>query len=150
METNNFFTPQVIWFFMGLVLLLLELALPGLIVVFFGIGAWVTALCIILFHPDINIQILIFLVSSVLFLALLRKYLKKKFFHEDTSIVTTLEDEFIGKTGVAESKFSAGSTGRVHFKGTSWTAVSDSDIEIGEQVTILDKESIKLIITKKN
>ena len=36
--------PAVIWFLVGLGLLLLELALPGLVILFFGAGAWVTAL----------------------------------------------------------------------------------------------------------
>lgn len=149
METNNFFSPQVIWFLIGLVLLLLELALPGLIIVFFGIGAWITALCIVLFHPGIDFQIILFIISSILCLAVLRRYLKKKFFHEDKSVVNLLEDEFIGKYAIAETELLSGRQGRVEFKGTSWNAISDVDVKAGDQVKILNKESITLIVTKK-
>jgi membrane protein implicated in regulation of membrane protease activity len=147
---KDFLTSPVIWFFIGLVLLLLELALPGLIVIFFGIGAWITALAIILFHPDINVQIIIFLISSILSLALLRRYLKKKFFHEDKSEVITLEDEFIGKIGIADTDMKAGKKGRIQFKGSTWSAISDVDIESGSQVKVVNKESITLIVTKLN
>ena len=72
--------PAVIWFLVGLGLLLLELILPGLMILFFGTGAWVTALACVIFEPSLNWQILIFLVASLLGLVLLRKYLKKRFF----------------------------------------------------------------------
>ncbi len=147
---NILLTPPVIWFLIGLVFLLLELALPGLIIMFFGIGAWITAICILIFHPGLNIQIIIFLLSSILSLALLRKYLKKKFFHEDKTGVNTLEDEFIGKTAIAETNLVSGRQGRVDFKGTTWNAISDVDIKAGDQVKILNKDSITLIVTKIN
>ena len=34
----------LIWFLLGMVLLIAELAMPGIVLLFFGIGAWVTAL----------------------------------------------------------------------------------------------------------
>ena len=72
--------PAVIWFLIGLGLLLLELVLPGLVILFFGTGAWVTALVCAIADIRLNVQILIFLVASLLGLVLLRKYLKNRFF----------------------------------------------------------------------
>ena len=40
---KEFLKPELIWFLIGLVLLLMEFAIPGLVVLFFGIGAWVVA-----------------------------------------------------------------------------------------------------------
>ena len=40
---KDFLKPEVIWCLVGLVLLLLEFILPGLIIFFFGLGAWVVA-----------------------------------------------------------------------------------------------------------
>ena len=74
--------PAVIWFLIGLGLLLLDLALPGLVILFFGTGAWVTALVCALADISLNVQILIFLVASLLGLVLLRKYLKNRFFNK--------------------------------------------------------------------
>ena len=57
--------PAVIWFLVGLGLLLLELVLPGLVILFFGVGAWVTALVCAFTDISLNWQILIFLVASL-------------------------------------------------------------------------------------
>jgi membrane protein implicated in regulation of membrane protease activity len=149
MNLPEFLSPQVIWFIIGVVLLVLELALPGLIVMFFGVGAWITALAIILFHPGINIQILIFVISSILSLIILRRYLKKKFFSENRDNTNSLEEEFIGKIAIAEVDFKSGVRGKVAFKGTSWTAICDVDVLAGDQLVIKDKESIILMVTKK-
>ncbi|MBN2485796.1 MAG: NfeD family protein [Bacteroidales bacterium] len=149
MNLPEFFTPQVIWFIAGVALLLLELALPGLIVMFFGAGAWITSLSIIIFHPNINVQLFIFIASSVLTLLVFRKYLQKRFFSENRENANTLEDEFIGKVAVAEAGLKSGQPGKVSFKGTTWNAISDTDIAEGGQVVIKDKESITLLVTIK-
>jgi inner membrane protein len=149
MDMQEFFTPPVIWFLIGLVLLLLELAIPGLIVIFFGVGAWFTALCLKFFHIGINVQLFIFLTSSILSLVILRKYLKNKFFRENMSAINDLDDEFIGKTATTETALKTGTVGKIIFKGTTWNAISDSDIEVGKQVKITGKESITLHVTKK-
>jgi len=36
--TELFSKPEIIWFFIGLLLALLEFGIPGLIILFFGIG----------------------------------------------------------------------------------------------------------------
>lgn len=149
MNLPEFFTPQVIWFIIGVILLVLELALPGLIVMFFGIGAWITALAIILFHPGINTQLLIFVVSSVLSLLIFRRYLQKTFFSENRDNTNSLEEEFIGKTAIAEIDLISGIRGKVSFKGTTWPAICDTDVSAGEQVIIKEKDSITLLVTKK-
>lgn len=74
---------ELYWFLLGLALLLSELILPGFVIMFFGIGAWITALCILLgITENFNVQLLIFLGSSLLTLVLFRKrgqkYLDRK------------------------------------------------------------------------
>lgn len=150
MNLHEFFTPPVIWFLIGLVLLLLELVVPGLIIIFFGAGAWITALCLKLFNIGINVQLIVFLVSSLLCLALLRKYLKKRFFGEDNIKTGVLDDEFIGKTATSISELKTGLNGKVAFKGTIWNAISDTDVKANTPVKIIAKESITLHVTKQD
>ena len=145
---KELFTPPVIWFLIGLAFLLLELAIPGLIIFFFGLGAWVVALLFIFFEPGLTLQLLIFTVASILLLLLLRKSLKRKFFKEDQSTDASLEEEFVGKLAVAETDIKPGTNGRVSFKGTHWNATSDSVIKKGSRVKITGKESITLTVTK--
>ncbi len=140
--------PAIIWFLIGLGLLLLELALPGLVVLFFGIGAWITSLCHALFDISLNLQILIFLVSSLVLLVLLRKFLKRRFFDRKKDDTADQLEEFIGKKAIVISDFKNGS-GLVEFKGTRWTAECDVDVKEGDNVTITKKESLTLFVTPK-
>lgn len=148
MITSEFLTPAVIWFLIGLGFFLLELVVPGLIIFFFGLGAWVTSLCCVLFEPGLNVQLLIFVVTSVVSLLLLRKSLKHRFFNANSDDADVLEDEFIGKTAIAEEAIEKGMRGKVHFKGTLWTVIPDSDIAVGDKVKIVNKDSLTLNITK--
>ncbi len=147
MEIKELLTPPVIWFLIGLVLLLLELAIPGLIIFFFGIGAWIVALCLLIFDMGLTAQLLVFGITSILGLLLLRNILRKKFFKEVESNEGSLEEEFIGKIGTAETNLVAGKSGKITFKGTQWNAIADVDIKKGAQVKIIGKESITLKVT---
>ena len=136
--------PPVLWFIAGFILFLLEFALPGLILFFFAIGAWIVAILSLFIDLSLNNQLIIFLVSALLTIFLFRKWVKKivwirKFTNE-------IEDEFIGKTGKAETFIGPGQNGKVDFKGTSWDAQSQDTIEKGDTVTIIGNDSILLIV----
>ncbi len=138
-----FSDPAVIWFLIGLGLLVLELILPGLVILFFGVGAWVTAGVCAISDISLNWQISIFLAASLVGLALLRKYLKKRFFSKrDTEIQDQLE-EFVGQKARAVEVFTDG-VGKVEFKGTRWSAICDEPVSKGQWVTILSKDSLNL------
>lgn len=139
--------PAVIWFLIGLGLLLLELVLPGLVILFFGAGAWVTALVCAITDINLNWQILIFLLASLLGLVLLRKYLKRKFFGRADKEVADQLEEFIGRRAKALEDFKDG-TGRVEFKGTQWTAVCSDTVSKGDWVIIRSKDSLTFQVEK--
>ncbi len=143
-----FSDPAVIWFLVGLGLLLLELVLPGLVILFFGTGAWVTALVCALADISLNLQILIFLIASLLGLALLRKYLRKRFFNRKDEETGDQLEEFIGHQAKAVEEFKEG-IGKVEFKGAHWTARSDEPVSGGMWVTIVRKESLTLFVKPK-
>ena len=140
--------PAVIWFLIGLGLLLLELVLPGLVILFFGAGAWITALVCAFTDINLNFQILIFLVASLLGLVLLRSYLKKRFFGRKEKEIEDQLEEFIGKKAQAIEDFKDGS-GKVEFKGTRWSARCDIPVSEGEWVTIESKDSLTLNVKPK-
>ena len=73
---SEWLKPELIWFIAGLVMLLLEFAMPGLIIFFFGAGAILVAVICLFFDISVNAQLGIFLVSSLLLLRGLRRYLK--------------------------------------------------------------------------
>jgi inner membrane protein len=149
MSESIFARPEMIWFIIGLVLFLLELVVPGFVIFFFGIGAWVTALVCLISDPGINLQALIFGVVSVLALVGLRRIIQKKFFYSKDNRAEAVEDEFTGKEAVALVDFTSGNKGKVEFKGTTWQAESGSEIKAGQTVIIIEKQSFKLIVEPK-
>jgi membrane protein implicated in regulation of membrane protease activity len=141
--------PEVLWFFIGLVFLLFELFTPGFFFFFFGLGAWITAVVCLLGEPNLNVQIVLFVVTSVLSLIGLRKIIKRKLFYNNNDVSDHVEDEFTGKEAVAITDFGAEKTGKVDFKGTTWTSESAAEIKQGQKVIILSKDNFKLIVKPK-
>jgi len=137
-------SPIIIWFIVGLVLILMEFVIPGLVIVFFGVGAWVAAIFVWIF-PNMAfwVQMMIFTVFSVVTLVFLRRSLKKRFFADQEGADTEGVDDYIGKTAVVEKAIVDGD-GKVDYRGASWAAYADEDIPVGTKVEIVDKDSIKL------
>lgn len=129
----------------GLVLILLELAIPGLVLIFFGVGAWVTALVCLAFNIDLNTQLFIFLATSSISLALLRRLLKSRYMDRQLP-ESELEDEYIGQTAVAVTSFNAGDIGKVLFKGSHWEAIAEKAVTEGQRLKITGYKSIKLFV----
>jgi membrane protein implicated in regulation of membrane protease activity len=149
MSTSVFSRPELIWFIIGLVLFLLELILPGFVIFFFGVGAWITALLCLIANPGLNLQAIVFGVTSILSLILLRKMIQKRFFYSKEELSNQVEDEFSGKEAIALTDFNPGKNGKVEFKGTQWNAESESEITEGQRVIVKSKENFKLIVEPK-
>lgn len=138
-----------IWLLCGVIGLALELILPGLIVLFFGCGALLTGIATWI-SPSLQIegQLIVFVVSSVVLLLVFRKMLRNRFFNNSKESDDELADEYIGKTAVALTDFANGH-GEVEFKGSKWEALSADEIRKGDTVVISSRESIKLTVEKK-
>jgi membrane protein implicated in regulation of membrane protease activity len=142
---QSWFKPEVIWFLLGLILILLEFQIPGVITVFFGIGAWVTAFICLFLPIGPAFQLFIFLVVSILSLVLLRKWLKG-YFDNKSSDTGTLLNEFIGERAVVTEMITPTKRGKVEFHGSNWEAEAYEEIQLGTVVEIIDKKNITLIV----
>jgi membrane protein implicated in regulation of membrane protease activity len=141
-----FENPAIIWFLIGLALLLAELVMPGLIVIFFGVGAWVAGLAFLVFDLSFNSQLVVFMVTSLLSLLLFRKSLQQRWW-EKRHPVNELTDEFMGRTCQVTVPILPGpGGGKVNFKGTTWKALSNVEIPAGQTVRIIGKDSIILLV----
>ena len=143
---KEFLTPEVIWFLVGLVLLLMEFALPGLIIGFFGVGAWIVAIVCLATEIGINAQLGLFIASSVLSLLLLRRWIKGVFLgHTGSKQDLTHDlDEFVGQRAVVKEKIVPRVGGKVEFHGCNWEAQADGEIAEGTVVEIVSKDNITL------
>lgn len=149
MSTPFFSRPELIWFIIGLILFLLELVMPGFVIFFFGVGAWITALLCLISDPGINLQVIVFAVTSVLALVALRKVIQKKLYFARDGQAEIIEDEFTNREAVALVSFTRGEEGKVEFKGTTWKAESELPVKEGEKVIIRSKDNFKLIVEPK-
>ncbi len=145
----NILNISVIWVLIGFAFFLLEFVIPGFILFFFGVGAWIVALLSFFFDIDLNIQIFLFIASSGLSVVFFRKWVRAKL-GSYAEVPMVLEDEFIGKRAVAETSFGMGKHGKVTFKGTSWDAETEDEIAAGEDVVITATRSIVLIVKSTN
>jgi membrane protein implicated in regulation of membrane protease activity len=143
---KDFLQPEIIWFLVGLALLILEFILPGLIIAFFGVGAWIVALVCLITDIGINTQLIIFIIASVLSLLCLRKWLKGIFLGHAVSKQNLKEnlDEFVGQKAVVKEKIVPKAGGKVEFHGTNWLAQADEEIAEGATVQIISKDNITL------
>ncbi|MBN2103280.1 NfeD family protein [bacterium] len=144
---KNFFTPEVLWFMAGILLLIMEFATPGLVIFFFGVGAIVVGVVCLLFDPSFTIQLVIFLSASLILLFSLRKWLKKVFLGRkselESEIIDTL-DSFVGEKAVVLEKITPRAAGSVELHGTHWKAESDQEIKKGTTVKVIGKKNLVL------
>jgi membrane protein implicated in regulation of membrane protease activity len=149
METlNDWLRPEIVWFVIGFVFLLLEFVSPGVVIIFFGFGAWVVALTTLAFDISLNLQLMIFMVVSVLLLISLRRWFKE-LFHRDSeqaSERSEIEGEFIGKRARVLQEIKPNVPGKIEFRGSSWIAEADEAIRKGATVEILSKTNITLTV----
>ena len=145
----DWLNPELLWFSCGVVLIFLEFAVPGVILVFFGVGAILTSLLTwagIL--PGTIAQVVVFGVSSLVLLFGLRKY-ASRFFKGDSR--EERDDEYTGKLAKVTREIIPGSIeGKVFFEGTDWRADSSVTIPAGSSVRITGKRNITLIVEPVN
>ena len=140
----------MIWLIAGALCIGLELFIPGLVIIFFGLGCVCTAgFSLLSFVNDrVWLQIVLFLIFSVLSLAFLRKkftiIFKGTLFYPDKKLdMYSFEFADVLET-VSETK-----EGRIKYKGTSWNAVSTlGTIEAGSRVRVLRREGIAYVVEK--
>ena len=140
--------PTLIWFLIGIGLLLLEFAAPGLVILFFGIGGLVTSLTSYLdITNNIQSQLLTFIIASVISLILLRKYLKSWFVGNSENEKDEMKTEFIGKSVKVITAIPEGNgRGKVELKGSDWNAISNQSHAVGEIVTVVDRDGLTLTV----
>jgi membrane protein implicated in regulation of membrane protease activity len=145
--------PVIIWFVAGLVLILSEFMLPGVVLVFFGAGAWLTALTSWLgLTPGWSSQLLVFGVSSVLLIVLLRRRLRLRFFGHvggEQDPVDNL-DELAGEHVVVTRAVTPEDGGQVEYKGAAWQARSETPLEVGQRAVVTAVDGITLIVRPRS
>ena len=137
------------WLVAMIVLLIIEAVVPGLISIWFAMGA-LAALISALFHAPFWLQLVWFIAVSILALLITRP-LVKKYVNSRTS--PTNADRNIGRDAVVtETIDNLRETGAVRLDGKIWTArmaEESKHAEAGSIVRVLRIEGVKLIVDEK-
>ena len=139
----------IFWLILFVVLLVIEIFTMGLTTVWFAGGALV-AFILAFAGLGLPVQIIVFLLVSILLLVLTRP-IAIKFFNQERQ--KTNADSLIGqKAVVLETIDTLHGTGRVEVNGMEWSAkVEDATavIEAGTVVSIEGIQGVKLIVKKE-
>lgn len=142
--------PGLLWFLAGLALLIAELFTPSLILMFFGIGAWIVTIVYLILGIGMPVQLFVFGASSLLLIILLRKKLKTVFLGDVSSRQkkgNSPEDSY-GNEVLVTTRIDPGKPGKVEYKGALWDAESDEAIEANVRVKIVDRNSLRFKVTR--
>jgi membrane protein implicated in regulation of membrane protease activity len=151
-DLKDFMKPEILWLMAGVLMLFLEFILPGIVIVFFGIGACLVALVCRFTDISLNTQLIIFLVSSVFLLLVLRKWVKSIFLGRTTlkGGITDSMSQYIGQRAIVKTGIPVGGRGKIEFFGTQWDAEADEDIAEGTAVEVVGKSSILMKVKRIN
>ena len=150
---NEFFLNLGIWGWMsfGVVLMLLELFVPGTFMVWFGFGAVLTGLFVVFLSPlSAGMQILIFTLMSVISV-IFGFFVYGKLFGQNKEKAGNLQTgakRFIGQTFCVFEDIKGGK-GKVKVGDTVWLAAADEDIKAGTDIVVTDVKGTVLAVKKK-
>ncbi|MCR5814617.1 MAG: NfeD family protein [Desulfovibrio sp.] len=127
----------LIWFITGLIFLGIDLLLPHLVLMFFGIGAFAACLGYF-FGLALQGQLLIFIVVSLLSLVVLRRKLAVIF--GGASVVKTSSETvahpLCGHLGRVSKKLGPDEIGEIEVDGSFWRAKASEPLASGTQVRV--------------
>lgn len=136
------------WMCAAILLFILEVFTPGFIVACLGLGALAASITAYLGY-DIDAQFIVFAISTLVSLFLIRPLLYKKGEKDDK--IKTNTDALIGRTGtVTESIDNKHNKGRVLIDGDQWKAYSQNNeiIELNAQVEVISINSTIITVKK--
>ena len=140
------FSAAVLWLFAAGILAILEAFTLGLTSIWFAGGAAGASIATML-GASLPVQIVVFLVISIVLIAVTRPLAKKRL---NAKVEKTNIDAVLGQEGMVEKAIPSYGSGQVRADGKSWTAVSTGgEIEEGKIVIIKSVRGVTLTVEEK-
>ena len=135
-----------LWIYAGAALMLLELIAPGFILCFFGLSAATVGVLRFVFGEAFALtwQLAAFSAFSVLYIVILRRYLKRVFVGGKVETKTDFDNESVGRVGRLTAAIRPPLTGRVMLGDSEWTAESERPIEVGADVRVVAQQNLTM------
>ncbi len=137
----------LMWFLAGTVFVLLELAFPALVVIFFALGAFGAALAAAL-GVAFKTTLLLFILLSLASLVLLRRRLGTVFGGRSRQAAEVETHPMTGSRGKVTRALGPDAPGEVSVGGSFWRAVADEPLEAGRSVRVLGTASANELVLR--
>lgn len=139
-----------VWLIAFILLVAIEMVTFQLVTIWFAVGA-IASFIAALFSASLEVQLVIFLVVSMVLLILIRpltgRCLKKE-------AVKTNADSLIGEMATVTARIhNREGFGKAVIHGQEWTAAAEDDdeiIEVNSRVKVLSIRGVKLIVTRQD
>ncbi len=140
----DFLSPVWIWMYVGAFLMLAELISPGFVVFFFGLAAATVSLLKWIF-PSLPLwgQLAAFSILSIIYLLVLRKYIKSVFMGEKDES-PSINNEYVGRVGRVVEVIRPEVPGRILLGDAEWTARSATRLDPGTEVRVVAQDNLTL------
>ncbi len=132
----------IVWIVCGVVLAALEILIPGLVVIWFGIAAVVTGI-VAFFIPNQYVQFGVFVVLSGA-LVLLSQRIARRITRPEPEPVGA--NRMPGAVGVVIAEINPPAAGRVKVDGDEWRAEAAAPIPAGTRVRVLKVEGTRVFV----
>ena len=136
------------WMSLGIILMILELIIPGTFMVWFGLGALLTGLTIFIFSGlNIATQLFVFVIMSVI-CVIFGIFIYEKIFgknKDEDHNKKTGAHRYIGHTYTVCEDFKNG-RGKITVGDSVWLAISDKNYKKGDDVTVKNVNGTQLIV----
>ena len=140
-----------LWLGSGIFLMAIEFLVPGLVLVFVGLGSLTVVFGMHFGYIDgILQQFITFFISSIIYLLTLRFFVLRFFTSVTRKENIDEDEEVMGSIVELVADINSGEFGRVEHSGSSWQARAEGDQTIlkGEQVKIIGRDNITWIVQK--
>ena len=134
-----------IWFLLFIILLVIEIFTVDLVSIWFATAALICGF-IAIFIDNILIELILFIVMSVILLILTRPFMKKMKVNKAKPLNL---DRVIGREAIVTKTIAKNNTGEVKVLSKIWTAISDESIKEGSIVIVEKIEGVKLVVKKR-
>ncbi|MEO0079277.1 MAG: NfeD family protein [candidate division WOR-3 bacterium] len=132
----------VVWIAAGLILAALEMVVPGMVIIWFGVAAVVTGVLAIFIHnPYFHFGAFIVLSGLMVFFS---QWIGRRLTRQEPEPVGALR--MLGAVGTVVSEIGPEKTGRVKVSGEEWRADAAVTITVGTKVKVLRVEGTRLIV----
>ena len=139
-----------LWIYAGAALMLLELIAPGFILCFFGLSAATVGALRSVFGEAFTPtwQLAAFSAFSILYIVLLRQYLKKVFVGGKVETKTDFDNESVGRIGQVTTAINPPLAGRILLGDAEWTAEADEPIDVGSNVKVVAQQNLTMRVER--